>query len=68
MGCLDDNATCRKNGSSDVQKEDIGEDSVYLGEGFGGASTDGKPVSTTWGSQSCSKLDADKQDSGSTRV
>ncbi|XP_058770887.1 protein TIME FOR COFFEE isoform X2 [Vicia villosa] len=68
VGCHDDNATCGKNGSSEVQKEDIGEDSVYLGDGFGGASADGRPVSTTWGSQSCSKLDADKQDSGSTRV
>ncbi|CAI8602949.1 unnamed protein product [Vicia faba] len=67
VDCHDDNATCHEN-ESEVQREDIGEDKVYLGAGIGGASADGKPLSTTWGSQSCPKLDADKQGSGSTRV
>ncbi|WJX12151.1 hypothetical protein P8452_02678 [Trifolium repens] len=45
---------------------DIGEDIVNSGAGFGGDSADGRPLSTTWGTQSCSKLEADKQDSSST--
>jgi hypothetical protein len=46
---------------------DIGEDIVNSGAGFGGDSADGRPLSNTRGSQSCSKLEADKQDSSSTR-
>ncbi|WJX18619.1 hypothetical protein P8452_08400 [Trifolium repens] len=46
---------------------DIGEDIVNSGAGFVGDSADGRPLSTTWGSQSCSKMEADKQDSASTR-
>ncbi|KAI5395172.1 protein TIME FOR COFFEE isoform X2 [Lathyrus oleraceus] len=68
VGSHDGSATCHENGSSEVQKKDIGEDNMYLDAGFGGSSADGRPVSTTWGSQSCSKLDADKQYSGSARV
>ncbi|XP_012569782.1 protein TIME FOR COFFEE isoform X3 [Cicer arietinum] len=59
---------CHENGLSEVTKEDIGEDKVNSWVGFGGASADGRPLSTTRGSQSCSKLDADKQDSASTIV
>lgn len=63
VGCRDGNVTCHENGSSKVEIE-----KVNSGAGYGGASADGKPLSTTRGSQSCSKLDAaDKQDSVSTR-
>lgn len=62
-GCHDGNVTCHENGSLEVEIE-----KVNSGARFGGASADGKPLSTTRGSQSCMKLDAaDKHDSVSTR-
>ncbi|GAU37190.1 hypothetical protein TSUD_30550 [Trifolium subterraneum] len=67
VGSHNDNATCHEKRSSEVPKEDIGEDRVNAGAGFGRDSADGRPLSTTWGSQSCSKLDVDKQDCASTR-
>ncbi|XP_045796213.1 protein TIME FOR COFFEE-like isoform X2 [Trifolium pratense] len=67
VGSHHGNATCHEKGSSEVPKEDIGEDKVNSGAGFGGDSADGRPLSTTWGLQSCSNLEADKQDSASTR-
>lgn len=57
-----------ENGLSEVPKEDIREDKVNSGAGFGGASADGRSVYPTGDSQSCSKLDAYKHDSVSTRV
>lgn len=60
---------CHENGSSAVPKEDIGEDKVNPGAGFGGAYVGtGRFDAPTNESQSCSKLDADKQDSASTRM
>ncbi|MCH87876.1 protein TIME FOR COFFEE-like, partial [Trifolium medium] len=53
VGCHHGNATCHEKGSSEVPKEDIGEDRVNSGAGLGGDSADGRPLSTTWGSQSC---------------
>jgi hypothetical protein len=59
-GCHDGNVTCHENGSLEVEIEKVNSSAR-----FGGASADGKPLST---SQSCMKLDvADKQDSVSTR-
>ncbi|KAK7393529.1 hypothetical protein VNO78_22087 [Psophocarpus tetragonolobus] len=57
-----------ENGPSEAPKEDIGEDRMNSRAGFGDASADGRSVSPTRESPSCSMLDAEKQDSDSTRV
>lgn len=59
VDCHDGNATSHENGVPDVPKEDSGEYKGNSGAGFGGASGE---------LQSCSKMDADKHDSSSTRV
>lgn len=68
VDCHDGNATYHQNGVSEVPKEDIGENRVNSGAGFGGTSADGRVVSSAGEMQSCSKLDADKHDSASIRV
>ncbi|KAL2323543.1 hypothetical protein Fmac_027922 [Flemingia macrophylla] len=57
-----------ENEPSEAPKENIGEDKMNSGAGFGDASEDGRSVSPTSEATSCSKLDADKQGSASTRV
>ncbi|TKY52629.1 TIME FOR COFFEE protein [Spatholobus suberectus] len=57
-----------ENGPSEAPKEDNGEDKMNSGAGCGDASADRRSVSPTRESPSWSKLDADKQDSASTRV
>ncbi|KAG4402208.1 hypothetical protein GLYMA_02G146900v4 [Glycine max] len=54
--------------SLEAPKEDIGEDRMNSSAGFGDASADGRSVSPTKESPSCSKLDAEKPYSSSNRV
>lgn len=64
VGCHD----AHENGPSEALKEDIGEEKMNSCAGFGDASADGRSVSLTRESPSCSKLDAEKQDLASKRV
>ncbi|RZB57156.1 hypothetical protein D0Y65_046008, partial [Glycine soja] len=54
--------------SLEAPKEDIGEDRMNSSAGFGDASADGRSVSPTKESPSCSMLDAEKPYSSSNRV
>ncbi|KAK7277635.1 hypothetical protein RJT34_22650 [Clitoria ternatea] len=66
VDCHDAGATGHENGSSNPPEKDIEEDKVHSNARFGDAS-DGRSVSPTRKSPPCSKLDAVKQDSDSTR-
>ncbi|CAL0300585.1 unnamed protein product [Lupinus luteus] len=59
---------CHENGSSEAPKKDTGKDNLNLGAGCDGVAANGRSISPTMESTSCSELDFEKQDSASARV
>lgn len=59
---------CHDGPSSEAPKEDIGEDKMNSGAGFGDAFEDGRSVFPTKKTPSHIQFDSDKQESDSNRV